>query len=234
MDSHARFSEALAAYQDILEQHGHGRAEIYKKSHLARCILGQLKDAELDNTAYRQAVDAVRETMPDPASSELCRRVGREFHPFLCGDMDAVRMLAEAGAYQRGEIRVELPPHSNLDELIRICRGRALNDSEHLAISDYTYALQVQGLSEASIQNRTTIALMLLVGMHVLPRDGNHYRAVVDRLLQLFTQEKSRDYFLAVAREFFGFMLGNPDASVALSQDLSRIAAGGDGGEQND
>lgn len=223
MDVRARFHEALTAYQNILQEHGHGRAEIYKKSHLARCILGQLKDAEFDTARYRLAVEAVRKTMPDAAASELCRRVGREFYPFLCGDMEKVRLLVEAGAYQRGEIRVDLPPHTDLDDLIRVCRARELNESEELALNDYLYALQVQGLPEIAIENRVTIALLLLVGMHAQPRDGNHYRAVVDRLLQLFNHEKSREYFLAVAREFFGFMLGNPEARVVLSQDISRI-----------
>ncbi len=92
---------ALKAYQSILEKHGHRRGEIYKRMHMAHCILGSLPKGLPSNVAYRRAVDAVLMTMPDEASAETCRLVARDVYPFYEQDVPTIAAMAQTGVSER-------------------------------------------------------------------------------------------------------------------------------------
>ncbi len=200
---------ALKAYQAILEKHGHRRGEIYKRMHMARCILASLPKGQglPPNVAYRRAVDAVLLTMPDEQAAETCRLVARDFYPFYEQDIPTIAAMAQTGAFEPvDDVHVELPPHRDLDDLIRITKGMPLTSEESRLLNAYAEHVLAQGLDAKVLGNRVTACRLLLVGLRGLPYDGKHYRAVIDRLLPLFKREETRAYFLVVARQFYAFL----------------------------
>jgi hypothetical protein len=198
---------ALKAYQSILEKHGHRRGEIYKRMHMARCIMGSLPKGLPSNLAYRKAVDAVLMTMPDEASADTCRLVARDLYPFYEQDVPTIAAMAQTGAFERlDDIQVELPPHKDLDDLIKVTRSMLLSPQENALLNAYAEHLLAQGVDAKVLENRTTTCRLLLLGLRGLPHDGKHYRAVIDRLLPLFKRDETRAYFLVVARQFYSFL----------------------------
>lgn len=198
---------ALKAYQAILEKHGHRRAEIYKRMHIARCIISSLPKGLPSNLAYRKAVDAVLLTMPDEAAAETCRTVARDFYPFYEQDLPTIAAMAQMGAFEcLDDVHVELPPHRDLDDLINVARSMDLSAEDKRLLDAYTGHLLAQGVDAKVLDNRTAICRLLLLGMRGLKRDGKHYRAVIDKLLPLFSREETRAYFLVVARQFYAFL----------------------------
>lgn len=198
---------ALKAYQSILEKHGHRRGEIYKRMHIARCIMGSLPKGLPPNVAYRKAVDAVLLTMPDDAAAETCRLVARDLFPFYEQDVPTIAAMAQTGAFEcLDDVRVELPPHRDLDDLIKISKGMSLSQEESAVLNAYAEHILAQGVDAKVLDNRITTCRLLLLGLRGLPRDGKHYRAVIDRLLPLFRREETRAYFLVVARQFYSFL----------------------------
>lgn len=194
---------ALKAYQAILERSGHRKGEIYKRMHVARCIMASIPAGRPPNLAYREAVDAVLNTMPDEASLQMCRAVARDLYPFFEQDVPTIAAMTRSGAFERNDIRIQLPEHKNLDDLIHAARAMMLTPQENVLLNGYADQVLAQGVDAKTLENRTTTARLLLLGMRDLPYDGKHYRAVVDRLLPLFTRDETRAYFLFVAREFY-------------------------------
>lgn len=198
---------ALKSYQAILEKHGHRRAEIYKRMHIARCIISSIPKGLPSNLAYRRAVDAVLMTMPDEAAAETCRTVARDFYPFYEQDLPTIAAMAQMGAFEcLDDINVQLPPHRDLDDLINVARATNLSAEEQRLLDAYTQHLRMQGVDAKVLDNRVTICRLLLLGLRGLQRDGKHYRAVIDKILPLFTREETRAYFLVVARQFYSFL----------------------------
>lgn len=198
---------ALKAYQAILEKHGHRRGEIYKRMHMARCIMGSLPRGLPSNLAYRKAVDAVLMTMPDEPSAEICRLVARDLFPFYEQDVPTIAAMAQSGAFERlDDVHVELPPHRDLDDLIGITRSMMLSPQEKALLDAYAEHLVAQNVDAKVLENRTTACRLLLLGLRGLPYDGKHYRAVIDKLLPLFKRDETRAYFLVVARQFYSFL----------------------------
>jgi len=201
-------SDALKAYQSILEKRGYRRGEIYKRMHIARCIIGGLPAGLPAGVAYRKAVDAVLQSMPDESAAESCRWVARELYLFYEKDVPTIAAMAQDGATDRSDdIQVVLPPHRDLDDLIRICKKMSLSPEESTMLDAYTEHIRAQGLDTKVLENRTTTCRLLLLGLRGLPRDGKHYRAVIEKLLPLFSREETRAYFLMVARQFYSFLV---------------------------
>lgn len=216
-------SEILKAYQAILEKNGYRRGEIYKRMHVVRCIISGLPKDKPASKAYRIAADLVLISMPDAVSQDMCRQVIRDFFPFFERDVRTIAALSQSGAYEPVDIDIALPS-GNLDELIQSARAMELSEREYLTMDGYETALRAQGLDKLSVAHRTTIGLLILLGLRQLPLDGKHYRALLDKLQPLFSREETQTYFLMVAREFYNFVLGDPDAMQKVNQDTTQGA----------
>lgn len=212
MQTPAPADDPLKAYQASLEKNGLRRGEILKRMHMARCIIGCINAERPTVLSYREVVDTVLDTMPDAAATELCRQVARDFFPFLVHDPRASGASGKAGG-DGGDIRVSLPEHRDLDDLIRLVREMPFSTHEYRVLSNYGETLLSQRMEPQAVETRATICRLLLTGMRGLPLDGRHYRAVVDRLLALFRRDETRIYFLNVAREFFEFMVSQVEAT---------------------
>lgn len=208
MEIVAPTTSALKAYQSTLEKRGYRRGEIYKRMHIARCIMGSLPAGLPPGVAYRKAVDTVLQSMPDEAAAEACRWVARELFPFYEKEVPTIAAMTHSGVFDRpDDIPVALPPHRDLDDLIRICKKMSLSPEESNRLDAYAEHIRAEGVDANLLENRTTTCRLLLLGLRGLPRDGRHYRAVIDRLLPLFKREETRAYFLMVARQFYSFLV---------------------------
>jgi hypothetical protein len=114
---------------------------------------------------------------------------------------------------EQSDIRINLPEHRDLDDLIRVVREMPFSAQEYRVLNNYGETLLAQRMDRQAVENRATICRLLLTGMRDLPLDGRHYRAVVDRLLTLFKRDETRIYFLNVAREFFEFLASQAQAA---------------------
>lgn len=215
MNEQSSAYKALASYQSVLDRQGYKGAEALKRLHLARCILGSLEPDDSVNLAYRRAVDAVLLTMPDAAAADMCRQVSREFYPFHIESRrtsPAGQAASPAGEARGAEISLALPEHQGLDDLIRRAVDLKLDAEETRALNAYVAYLKVEKIDRRSRDNNLTIARLLLLGLRSLPRDGRHYRALIEKLMPLFSRDDTRAYFLGVAREFFSCVIVNPKA----------------------
>ncbi len=202
-------SNPLQAYQAALEQRGYAAAAVARRLRLAQRILGALDPADTSIGAYREAVARASAALTDPASVARCQQVARDFLPFF---IEAGRVLHQPRAVQRdvarpAPIRVNLPPHNGLDDLIEQARSMAHTAAERDALCTYAAALRRAGLDDSAVERRLAIARLLLLALRPLERSGRHYRAVIEALLPLFTRDETRSYFLGVARDFHALAL---------------------------
>lgn len=227
MDSTRNRIEALSAYQAILQQHGYAMAAVYKRTHIARCLI-QHMDANLPpGDAFRAAVDAVLPTMPDSPSRDLCVLVAREFYPFLISNIKAIAFMAATDGYRAKEAPPGQPGPRSIDEAIQAAEASPMDETELSVHTQYIQHLAAAGLKDSAIVNRTRIARLLMFSTRGVTRSGASYRAAIDRLVPLFTKEDTRTYFLAVAREFYVFLTGKPgEPSRRMPPDASGVVSG--------
>lgn len=199
-------SEPLAAFEVALKRRGYAADAVQRRLRLARAILMQMDPADTSNQGYRQAVDRVIATLADPAAIARCQRVAREFLPFFT---DAGRRIPFPARPSPPPpvIDVVLPAHEGLDDLIRQALAMKATPAEKRALERYAESLKRERLDRYARERRLAIARLLLLGLRPLPRDGRHYRALIERLLQLFTRDETRSYFLGVARDFHAMAL---------------------------
>lgn len=209
MPDDASTSDPLQAYQVALERRGYAADAIARRLRLAQRILDALDPADTSNEAYREAVARVSAALADPASVARCQQVARDFLPFFveAGRRLPNRPAAPPDAPQPQPIRVTLPPHDGLDDLIEQARRMALTPAERDALRAYAAALERADLHDRAIERRLAIARLLLLALRPLERSGRHYRAVIEALLPLFTRDETRSYFLGVARDFHALAL---------------------------
>lgn len=212
MPDGAHISDPLQAYRAALERRGYDADAVARRLRLAQRILAAIDPADTTNAAYRAAVDQVCASLADPAGTARCQRVARDFFPFFVAAGRALPRRREAppAVPRAAPIHVTLPPHADLDDLIAQAAALPLSAAEAHAIETYAREIEAAGLPRDARGRRLAIARLLLLGMRPLPRDGRHYRAVIEHLLDLFTRNETRAYFLGVARDFHPHLFSAP------------------------
>jgi hypothetical protein len=216
-DKDAAFQQALTAYRAILRKSGCSQAGIYKREHMIRCLLPKLQGRPVDGTSYREIVDALLETMNSAEDHRLCLTATREFYPFLTNNVKAIAQIAASGGFSGQPITVPPVDAKTIDDLLRRVEAGALSAEEEAIHARYLGALRAKGLELHVLQTRGRLAKVLLATMSGLPVSETSFRAVIDQLLPLFTVRDTRLYFLAVAREFYYFLLKVPDADSKVA-----------------
>lgn len=195
-------SNPLFAYEEALKRRGYAIEAVERRIRLARAILMQMDPAATTNQDYRQAVERVIASLADPASAARCQQVARDFLPVF---VEAGRRLPSPSRNAPAPpetIEVVLPPHTGLDDLVEQALAMRLTASESRVYACYADALKRERLKREARERRLAIARLLLLGLRSLAPDGRHYRALIERLLPLFTRDQTRSYFLGVARDF--------------------------------
>lgn len=199
-------SDPVLAYEQTLARRGYAADAVARRLRLARAILAALDPGDPQAQRYRNAVERVLARCDNPATEAWCQKIAREFHAFY---VDAGCPLPPQARPQPPlpRIDVELPPHEGLDDLVRLAMDFRLRAEDRSALSVYDAQLKQARIDRPGRQHRLTVARLLLMAMQGLPRDGRHYRAVIDRLLPYFTRAETRAFFLAVARELYPLIL---------------------------
>lgn len=194
--------DPLHSFQALLQRRGLTTDAIGRRMQLANRILRAIDPADTSDRGYRQAVDRVVGSLPDPASAARCQQVAREFFPCFVDAGRRVPLAPEPAPARPEEIAVPLPPHEGLDDLIRQALAMKTTPAEKRALENYAAFLKREGLDRDARERRLAIARLLLLGLRPLKAEGRHYRALIERLLTLFTRDETRSYFLGVARDF--------------------------------
>ncbi|MGQ9861442.1 MAG: hypothetical protein ACUVSD_05485 [Thiobacillaceae bacterium] len=201
--------DPLQSFQALLQRRGYAADAIARRLQLASRILRAIDPADTSNQGYRQAVDRVVSSLPDPASAARCQQVAREFFPCFVEAGRRVPVTQEAVPVRPEEIAVFLPPHEGLDDLIRQAQAMKTTQAEKRALEAFDTFLKSQGLNREARARRLAIGRMLLLGMRPLKAEGRYYRALIERLLTLFTRDETRSYFLGVARDFYPYVIAS-------------------------
>ena len=199
--------DPLHAFQAVLEKRGYAADAVDRRLQMARRILAALDPADTSDRGYRQAVDRVVDSLSDPASAARYKQVARDFFPCFVGAGRHIPVTPDEKPARPEEIPVALPRHDGLDDLIRQAVAMKTAPAETRALESYDALLKREGVDRGARERRLAIARLLLLGLRALKPDGRHYRALIERLLPLFTRDETRSYFLGVARDFHPYVI---------------------------
>lgn len=218
MTPEAKHSDALKAYLNLLKNNGIKRANISQSEHFSRQLLSKLNGQIVNQAAYRAAVDALLESLPENYRFSAVS-VAREFYPFLMSDVKSVATLIASGNYRgmpdNAGFILDSSIH-NIDDLIRIANAAILSDHESALHTQYLTCLAALGAADNIIDTRGKISKVLLYLTRNLTISGNNYRSILDKILPMLTLEETRTYFMGVAREFFYFLKEDPKAETRV------------------
>jgi hypothetical protein len=210
--------DALRAYLNLLEKNISKRAEVSLKEHYARLLLSKLHDDSIDNVSYRIAVDSLLESLPEDYRTDAVR-VAREFFPFLVSDVRSVVSLMKTGSYRGSSgSNSALADGSikSMGDLIAIAEAQMFSDRESALYEKYLSCHRELGTKAGEIEFRARISKALLYLTRDIDVTPALYRSVTDSVLPILTTEEAREYFVRVAREFYYFLTGSPDAAAMI------------------
>ena len=146
--------------------------------------------------------------------------VAREFFPFLVSDIKSVAAMMQSGSYRGFSAGNSVIGDSDIkciDGLIGQSTGQALTARQSALHGKYLACLATLGVEEGARAIRGKMSRLLLYltckqeVTHVL------YRAALDGILPKLSSEKTRQYFLLVAREFYYFLTEDPNAPAMVN-----------------
>ena len=210
--------EALKAYLNLLEKNATNQADFSLKEHFAQELLSNLDDGDLTPATFRRAVDTMLGSFP-PEYKKNAVQVARELFPFLMSDVKAVAAMMKTGGY-RGFAEaggaVTQQRIRTMADLIEVA-GRHSHSSQFTASHEtYVAALRTRGLEEDAIAMRGRIAKALLYMSRDKTISADQFRSAIDRTMPALTTEEARLFFVVVAREFYNFLMANPDAPKGI------------------
>ena len=219
MPSSKTHTDALVAYVSLLEKNGSKQVDLSLKEHFARLLISQLTSEALSNSTYRTAVDSMLVSIPAEHKTHAVQ-VAREMFPLLLSDVKAVVALMKTGGY-RDFSKSEAPGANTgvngLKDLIKAAQLQVFSSRQIALHEKYEAALFGLGADDEVIALRIRVSKTLLY----LTRDKDvnpaQYRVVIDGVLPLINWEKTRLYFVTVAREFYHFLTADQNAQNQIS-----------------
>jgi len=203
---------ALNAYLSLLEKTGATTADLAQYKSLAQHLVPLLKSDPATGDAYRERVEQALTSL-DTAKWASFLAMSREYYHFWIDDIKTIAAMHASGGYKVGLPTVSVP-EANLKMLWASLDGEKFSVSETWPLRSYVSALREGGAEKGVVDTRSKLVKLLLVHLRdaEMNDDGRHYRAIVDSMLPMFEKAETRGLFLTVAREFFNFWIGNPDA----------------------
>lgn len=219
--SHSREQEASAAYLKLLQNKGASSEILIMRQAFLETICAELVDKRLQGTEYRQAIEAVMESMPADSWHE-CLTTAREFYVFWMQDFKAIAALSKNSAFNLELNQWSPRSETSLKALSDRLETEKFETSETWPLKAYTQSLRYEGAEQTLVDARVKLAKIILMRLRDAPdRSRKHYRTAVDLTLPLFNVKKNRHLFLVVVREFYHFWTGNPDAGFMVLKDGS-------------
>lgn len=219
MPSDTVYADALTAYISLLEKNGSKRADLSLKDHLARKLIANLGSSSLDNRTYRIAVDATIESLPAEYKAGTVQ-VAREMFPLLLSDVKAVVALMKSGGYRdfsKADARVDGSEIKSVKALIRASQSFAYSTQQIALHEEYEASLFAVEADDDVMTLRLAIAKTLLYLTRKKEISPTQYRTVIDSVLPLIDAEKTRLYFVMVAREYYHFLTSDPNAAKMIA-----------------
>ncbi|WP_139023018.1 hypothetical protein [Chitinimonas sp. BJB300] len=196
---------AQAAYLQLLKSKGAATSILTRRKHFLRNLVTTL-ESQTDkhitdgDAGYRYAVDLVLHRFPDDQQVEIIT-TAREFYPFWTGDLKTIARLNAADAISLAHPPIDL--QGNLIEMFERLNADPWALEEHPSLAVYMQQLVEQGTDNAVRDIRERLLTLLLYIIRHTDDTPMAYRAGVDAMLTLFSNEDSRRVFTDLAREFF-------------------------------
>ncbi len=219
MQSNKTHADALAAYVSLLERNGSKRADLTLKDHFARLLISRLTSETLSNSTYRTAVDSMLTSIPAEHKTRAVH-VAREMFPLLVSDVKAVVALMKTGGYRdfsTSEAAGATAGVKGLKDLIKAAQSQVLSSRQVALHEKYETALFGLEADDKVTALRVNMSKTLLYLTREKDVNPVQYRLVVDGVLLLIDSEKTRLYFVTVAREFYHFLTGDQNAQNQIS-----------------
>lgn len=211
-------NEALNAYFSFLRTKGVTQQSLDARLEFLVRLLAGLAAKPYDRTAYAGALNMIMKKTRDQAW-HFHMQVAREFYPFWMQDIKAIALLSEQYGVQNAVVDWA-PLPLTLKQLSQTLNLFIFNEAESVLLERYLAALRQQALSKGLLVVKLRLAKIILLRLREAPhKSGAIYRVAVDMTLPLFRLKNSRQLFLEVVREFFGFWMG--DSGTGSTQRLS-------------
>jgi len=206
-----REQQAHEVYSKLLKSKGFGRDTFALRSDFLDKLMPMLADVKQTGYAYRQTLERLMDSISEQAWPESLI-IAREYFPFWTGDIKAIARLNQGVTADALPIDWK-PIQVQLAELWYAVGEEKFERTDSWALKAYSKALRNENAEQVLIDTRLKLAKILLVRLRGAPNRGNKaYRTTIDATLPLFEVKKNRQLFLVVAREFFYFWAGNPEA----------------------
>jgi len=207
-----REQEALDAYIRLLQNKGATPDMLQRRKVFLQQLMPILSKKPLDGGEYRDRVETLLDSL-DKADWPLYQAVAREYYPFWTKDIKAIAALNADSGFDLAEVPWA-PLEVNLKTLWNLLDKEQFSIAENWPLKAYSQALRAEGAQQATVNTRIKLVKLQLVRLRDAP-EKNHkvYRAAVDATVPLFSMRDTRQFFLLVAREFYYFWIGDPDAA---------------------
>lgn len=210
-----REQEALSAYLNFLQKKGADAETLQQRRDFLSPLLEALAGLAPDGKFYRKAVEARIDTL-DKSQWPFGLSIAREYYPFWVQDIKAIAAMSEGKAFDVKPINWQ-PQDCNLKTVWGYLDKEKFSLVENWALKAYTLALRQDGAAQDIVDTRIKLVKLLLVRLRDAPEQSSKiYRVGVDATLGLFLLQDTRRLFLAVAREFYYFWIGDPEAPSYL------------------
>lgn len=210
-----REQNAVNAYYKLLSSKGGDDASMRQRDAMFAHFLPLLKSKEPTGNVYRDALEQYLDTQQ--ANDWPARlSIAREYYPFWRSDIKAITHYASEVGYDLHPVSW-LPEPIDLNVVWESLAQEKFSTAESWALKSYTKAMKDIDVTEDVITVRSKMAKIILMRLRQAPiHQNNAYRITVDATTALFEQKNSRKVFSMVAREFYYFWSGNPDAKEML------------------
>jgi hypothetical protein len=207
----SREQEAVDAYSNWLFKKGLGAGSLTRRVQHIQQLNPYLQNGECNAHAFRDAVDIV--LCQSPAEQwPYVLAVIREYFNFWIKDFKAIAALNKENNLDI-ELLLNKPLEGDLHSIWARLDEEKFTMIELWPIKAYTMALRQEGGEKSLVDTRVKLVKLLLMRLRDAPEmNHKHYRLAVDSVLPLFKAKETRILVLAVAREFYYFWIGDPEA----------------------
>lgn len=222
---------ALDQFLEDLRRRDVATKQLTLARHFLRHLLSTLRDLPQDGIGYRKASELTLRNFPDDAQFV---NLIREFFPYWSGETAAApaprpaAVAAPAAIASHGNLAAA--ESSSLDDALRRMDADPWSQTtlaqleRHIhqlkCLGRYVEELRKAGFDDANVALRLKLVKLLLYSIRDSAANTDSYRGGVDKVLMLFPRQDRWHVFVSLAREFFYFLAGDPEAPSKVQKQL--------------
>ncbi|MCB5191798.1 hypothetical protein LG198_13745 [Methylobacillus arboreus] len=206
-----REREALNAYLKLLKNKGVNDEGLKQREHWLLELVPAITGQPADGLIYREAVEQLL-TEVEREQWPFFLSVVREYYHFWNYDIKAIAALNAGHEFELNPAKWQ-PVEQDLKTLWQRLDNEKFGVADTWPLKAYSHALRQEGAEQALVDTRVRLVKLLLLKLRDVPeRDHKVYRQAVDATVGIFSMKPTQRLFLSVAREFYYFWIGDPDA----------------------